>query len=99
MNSVEARTRIEGLLDKRDELLNDVAAITANAIASRSQKGDVSTSDIDNLLKDFTADEKYIIMVKVVSILAANSNLKVGKYDKKPKNDDINNIFASRGYR
>jgi uncharacterized lipoprotein YehR (DUF1307 family) len=28
-----------------------------------------------------------------------NSNLKVGKYDKKPKNDDINNIFASRGYR
>lgn len=99
MNSVEARTRIEGLLDKRDELLNDVAAITANAIASRSQKGDVSTSDIDNLLKDFTADEKYIIMVKVVSILASNSNLKVSRYDKKPKNDDINNIFASRGYR
>lgn len=99
MNSVEARTRIEGLLDKRDEILNDVAAIAAKAIATRSQKGDVTTSDIDNLLKDFTADEKYIIMVKVVGILAANSNLKAGGNEKKSKSDDISNIFASRGYR
>ena len=101
MNHMEGRTRIEGLLDKRDQILNDAASIAAKVIASSSQKnGDIEKSDIDKLLKDFTADEKYLILVKIISILAQNSNLKAGDDDSKKKSNKVstNNIFASRGY-
>ncbi len=99
MNSVEARTRIEGLLDKRDELLNDVAAITAKAIAAKSQKGNIDMRDIDTLLKDFTSDEKYLILARTVMILGANSNLKAGGEKKNVSTrQDTSSIFAKRGY-
>jgi hypothetical protein len=99
---VEGRTRIEGLIDKRDQLLNDAASIAAKVIASMSQKnGDVEASDVDKLLKDFTADEKYLIMVKIVSILAQNSTLKADDDDNRKKSNKVssNSIFASRGYK
>lgn len=100
MNGMEGRTRIEGLLDKRDQLLNDAASIAAKVIASLSQKnGDVEKSDIDKLLKDFTPDEKYLILVKIISILAQNSNLRAGDEERKKSNKvSSNSIFASRGY-
>lgn len=100
MNNVEGRTRIEGLLDKRDQLLNDAASIAAKVVASSSQKnGDIEKNDIDKLLKDFTSDEKYLILVKIISILAQHSNLKAGDDDRKRSNKvSSNSIFASRGY-
>lgn len=99
MNMMEARTRVEGLLDKRTEILNDIASIVAKAVASRSQKnGEVEEGEINTLLKDFTPDEKYLIMIKVVSILARNSNLRTDSEPRK-KSSSANDIFASRGYR
>jgi hypothetical protein len=99
MNMMEARTRVEGLLDKRTEILNDIASIVAKAVASRSQKnGEVEEGEINTLLKDFTPDEKYLIMIKVVSILARNSNLRTDSEPRK-KSSSTNDIFASRGYR
>lgn len=100
MNNMEARTRIEGLLDKRTEILNDVASIVAKAVATRSQKsGDIDEGEVNTLLRDFTSDEKYLIMIKVVTILARNSNLMTESDTSKKKSSDVNNIFASRGYR
>lgn len=103
MNAMEGRTRIEGLIEKRDDLLNDAASIVSKVIVDRSRKqGDVEQNDIDNLLRDFTSDEKYLIMIKVVSILARNSDLRDSSSDKSDsgkKRSNTNSIFASRGYK
>ena len=85
-----------------DTAVDDAASIAAKVIASSSQKnGDIDESDINKLLKDFTSDEKYIIMVKIVSILARNSNLRADDDDDNGRKNKTssNSIFAARGYK
>lgn len=98
MNSMEARTRVEGLLSQRDEIFSKTAQIVSKVIAS-NKNGKIDTKDIDVILKDFTGDEKYLIMIEVVNIFARNNKLRSDDDDKDTSSKHSNNIFSARGYR
>lgn len=104
MNYMEAKTRIDGLVDTRTETLKKIASVTAKAIAEKSRKsgGNIESKDVEMLLSDLTPDEKFIVMVEVVTILAKNSNLKAdsdNSSNNKKSNNSYNSIFSQRGYK
>ena len=101
MNYMEAKTRIDGLVDTRNETLKKIASIAAKAIAEKARKsgGNINVKDIEELLSELTADEKFIVMAEVIAILAKNSNLKAeSDRPKSNKSNGLNSIFAQRGY-
>lgn len=71
-----AGTQIEGLIEKRDAILDKTAGLLAEAVIDRAKSGNLKKStekDITNLIKDFGADEQAIITRKALLLVAMNA--------------------------
>ena len=100
---MEVGTEIGELLDERNKILTQVANLVAKATISRAKSGKDTSGlpkDINNILEGFTADEKTVILFKVVEKLAANgefSNRNKSSNNNR-RHNDMSDIFASRGF-
>ena len=83
-NFMTAGTEIEGLLDKKAQVLDKVANIISEACVGRSKTGKIGSldNDINNLIKNLPYEDQIVVLRKIVINLTCQ--VKGGK----PSNND-----------
>ena len=80
-NFMTAKTQIEALAAKREEINKKVAALISEALISRekkdSSKGVTSEREIKTLISDFSQDDQISILVKALQLVTPNGKFGV----------------------
>ena len=78
MNMVETKTRLESLIDQKDNIMDSAANIISAFVLDNSGSRSQSqfSDDIKKLLKGFSEEEKNIILTKALAIVASNTKSK-----------------------
>jgi hypothetical protein len=101
MNMMTAKTQIEDLVSKRNAIIEKTANIIAEALIDRAKTKGLNGSnknntvtDIANLIRPFSSEEREEILTKTVIIIAANG--KFGKTQNNSNDDDYDDLFSNR---
>ena len=80
-NFMTAKTQIEALAAKREEINKKVAALISEALISRekkdSSKGVTSEREIKTLISDFSQEDQISILIKALQLVAVNGKFGV----------------------
>lgn len=100
MNFMQAKTEIDGLNMKMDDLINKSASVVADALIDRAKKGNINKQstekDIENLISSFSPEYQTAIIIKALTLLAMNG--KFGPSSHKNNDDDFSSMLnRSRG--
>lgn len=105
MNFMEAKTAIDGLVQKKNEIIDKAANLLASAIIDRAKtKGMTSHNDRTNTIKDignaisaFSSEDRELIIKKAITIIAANGKFNGSKSNKSDdsSDDDFSDLFGN----
>lgn len=81
MDFTTANQEIQDMVTKRNQIIKKVAGILADAVKSRANSGRLDSrtkTDIFNMLKDFSSEEKIAILTEALVSVAGFSGTNNG---------------------
>lgn len=105
MNFMEAKTEIDGLVQKKNEIINKAANLLASAIIDRARTKGITShneqnttiKDIGNAISAFPSEDRELIIKKAITIIVANGKF-IGENKTKrsvDSDDDFSDLFGN----
>ena len=99
-NFMSAATEIDQYVDKKNQCLNKIANLVAEACVTKGQQGKVTSNtigDVMNLIHDLTTEDKVVVLANALVAVTAQlhaGSLASGRTSVKGSHSDY---FSNRG--